>query len=306
MADTKPFIAVDVIPGYPFADQLNSCIALLKYVQGQLIAQWRVDIRVGSNRIVLYEAIKAINTFESILCLAAGGFGPQAEMLSRPLYESALVASWASHHPEDARWRYDLNERYLQWLHFVNRQEAGIYRDSGEPALLTDEERAKARQLFGQYGEKSWTGTTIRGLAIEFNELIEHAPSRKQFDAILNSTNKFVNWSIHSSGLGSWHLVSPGDPALGEDANNSYVTLGPSEVAIRDALTLGWNMFTMMLQIYHNHFGEVFGPDLSRLIYEVWVSFLNSETRASLGRNSPCPCRSGAKFKNCHQLMRGR
>jgi hypothetical protein len=137
-------------------------------------------------------------------------------------------------------------------------------------------------------------------LAAELKLANTDAPSQRHYSGYHDSINRFVNWSIHSSGLGYWHIMAQGDAALGEDPTMGYVTIGPSSAAVKDALLVGWNAYTLVLRVFDGHFNDPLGSEINKRLFDCWISFYDDGTRASLGRNTPCPCRSGAKFKNCH------
>ena len=160
-----PFADAVIVPGYPFRHELQACLGLLEFAKLRFAAHAFLPAE-GVNQVSVVEAVRATNAFGAILCLAAGGFGSQAEMLSRVVYESALVLSWASRHAEEAAERYELNRRLLERLHIEARNAAGIYAHTELPDL-SDSDRDKATQLFGRYGEKSWTGLSIRGLSAD-------------------------------------------------------------------------------------------------------------------------------------------
>ena len=57
----------------------------------------------------------------------------------------------------------------------------------------------------------------------------------------------------------------------------------------------------MTTNIYAQHYGEE-GPTLTPnnlgLVYENAIE--KNEDGKKIGRNDPCPCGSGKKYKNCH------
>jgi hypothetical protein len=52
--------------------------------------------------IIIAEGARATKIYAGALRLVAGGFGPQASMLNRSLFEGMAIAHWAHAHPDRA------------------------------------------------------------------------------------------------------------------------------------------------------------------------------------------------------------
>jgi len=286
--------------GFPFEREFAASYRLLQAVKRHMDDR-PADRREPADTIVYLETIRACNIYESILALCVDGYGPSAEMLLRPMWDAVTTTAWAHAHPVETDERYALHRKYLLRLYWAARAESGLYSDLGEPDELSPEEQRQAQELFGQYGQRSWTGVSMRQMATEFVESIDHGASRKHMEVHAAVVQPFVNWMLHSSGLGFWRLVAPSED-LPDGMNALWV--GPSERGVRDALDMGWNQFVMVLGVYEDHFGEDLSDQLKPLIYDVWASFKDPEVMRSLGRNDACPCRSGEKFKNCHGALK--
>lgn len=260
----------------------------------------RVDFKSIVDEVVQLEIHRALMTTESMSALALDGYGPQAEMLQRPAFEALVTAWWASNHPTETLERYPLDKEYLIDLWSKARHETGFYPDDIMPEPLTDEERREAVRRYGRHGELPWTGVRFHAMAEELvtSSANEDAQLGVHLRAYLGNVQRFTNWMLHSSGLNFWRVI----PLTGESAVT--ITLGPSDTAVLDALDMSWNLLLMAAGVYQDHFGVDFGPELEAQVFDTWSAFKGRDVVKALGRNDPCPCKSGWKFKECHGRLR--
>jgi hypothetical protein len=129
-------------------------------------------------------------------------------------------------------------------------------------------------------------------MAQEFAALAD-SPNDFPLANYLKLVHPFVNWMLHSSGLRFYRL-------LALEREGPTVTVGPSRVAIRDAIYVGWNLAVLVVDVFMDHFGLDPGDRFSRCVFDVWAAFKDPDLIKNLGRNDPCPCRSGLKYKTCH------
>jgi len=130
---------------HPFPRQLDACLSLLRRAKSKLSEGSRRRDRL--DEVVLIEIVRALNTCEAIVALAIDGYGPQGEMLLRPMFEAVVTGWWASQHPEETVGRYDLQGRYLLSLWATSQREAGLYGEVDMPDPLTEAELAEAIRL---------------------------------------------------------------------------------------------------------------------------------------------------------------
>lgn len=281
---------------YPFRRQAESSIKLLRAIKYNVPAQMNPG-NSASDEVVLIEFTRALNTFESIIALALDGYGPQGEMLLRPLFEATITLWWASNNPKIAYERYRLNRFYLLNLWAKARRDGGV-RDIGEPPPLLDEELEKAVRWFGQYGQLSWTGVKFRDLVDEFVSFLDHKGDAFHLKNYVTYIHPFINWMLHSSGLGFWRFLPPAE------TNLPTATLGPSDIAVLDCMNLAWNISVIAASTFSDHFGLDLLTKIKPTIFETWAAFQDPEVIKKIGRNDPCPCTSGLKFKLCHGMLR--
>lgn len=289
-----PFRPLNALPpsvGYPFQREFDACKRLLHLIKNEIL-EGRHELPRQVDLVIDLETVKAVNTFEAILHLSLDGFGMQAEMLLRPMFEAVVTSAWAQRHPDEVEERYPLHRDFLLDLWARARRESGLYQDIGAPVPLGPEDQARAIGWFGQFGQRNWTGHTFREMAQEFVE------SSERHDAFhlanyLKLVHPFVNWMLHSSGLNFYRLIAV-------EEGGPTATIGPSQVAIRDAMDMGWNLAVLAVGIFADHFALDAGDRFARSAFDVWAAFKDPAVMKHLGRNDPCPCKSGLKFKICH------
>jgi hypothetical protein len=294
----QPYRPLNLPPpsvAFPFASEFSACKKLLHMIKHEIFTG-RSDLPIQVDHVVLLETVKAINLFEAILHLSLDGFGRPSEMLLRPMFEAVVTASWARNHRSDVENRYPLHRQYLINLWAAARRESGLYGDIGAPDALSDADHRQAVAWFGQHGQRGWTGSTFRDMAEEFVSQAERHDA-VQFARYLKLVQPFVNWMLHSSGLTFYRMIS-------FEEEGPTVVIGPSDVGIRDSMDMGWNMAVIATGIYADHFGRELDREFSRTCFDVWAAFKGPEAMSRLGRNDPCPCHSGLKFKHCHDTLR--
>lgn len=262
----------------------------------QLQAAWDLYLAIGQEQplvgegpivhIVTSQMARVWRLYRSALSLAADGFGPEAELLARPMYETNLTTFWAARHPDEAADRFDLHLDYLYHL----AQEA--MPDGQEVVPMVAEERARAVKLFGKYGELPWSGKNVRQLDAEFQMFHGSGSTKPQpFEGFLGGVYRWLNWSLHASPMSLLRTTTV-------TSENRIFNVVPDELDVGDAIKYASDqaMFSMMIMALVNR--DVPSPKLKRCIFEVWRSI--NPTSYVTGRNDPCPCGSGEKYKMCH------
>lgn len=280
---------------HPLRTQIDACSALLRLIKAKVVG--RIDFESVADQVVAVECARAINTGEAIIALSLDGYGLQGEMLLRAMFEAIVTAHWASRHPDKTNERYPLNRKYLLQLWAAARRESGLYGDS-EPEPLSTEEEAQSRRLFGQYGELPWTGVRFHEMVKRFVDEFDDGTGGVHLRAYRTAIHPMINWSLHSSGLNFWRIMPLPSAGL------PTITLGPSDIGVRDALETAVNLLILCTGVHSDHFHVEFGPPLGKAVFDAWASFKGPEVIRQLGRNSPCPCKSGRKFKDCHDRLR--
>jgi len=287
----RPLNALDPETGYPYSAQFEACKRLLHTIKHDILeGRWELPSPV--DQVVHLDTCKAINLYEAILHLALDGFGLPAEMLLRPMFESVVTSWWATTHVYDTDRRFPLHRQYLTILWARARKNSGLYNDIGAPDPLSPQDLAQAESWFGRFGQRGWTGETFQDMAEQYVRASER-PTAIQLNRYLTLVHRYVNWMMHSTGLNYLRLMT-----FEEGVPTSVV--GPSPVGVLDAMDMSWNLAVLAIGQFAEHFSIELGNGFSKLIYDVWAAFKGPDLLHGIGRNDPCPCRAGMKFKTCH------
>jgi hypothetical protein len=128
---------------------------LLQWARGHS-GRWRVPDRRGVQLRTLLA--RATETFSAATHLTGEGYGRQAIMLARPLFEDLVLAAWTKW-VADPDWivsRLNEQSRYtaLLWNELIDKYPSLGARVS--QAEISSAERDRYKVLFGAYGELSW------------------------------------------------------------------------------------------------------------------------------------------------------
>ena len=80
---------------------------------------WRgrhIDGSQLADKVIAAESARSLKTYRASLDGAPGGFGPQAAMLNRALFEGMATACWACANPDLAAERFNQHERHNRAL----------------------------------------------------------------------------------------------------------------------------------------------------------------------------------------------
>jgi hypothetical protein len=274
---------------------------------------WTNRPRDGASEGKAYKAIlfaisaRATLTYRGILQLCRGGYTEQADMLTRSLFEDMAIALWVSlpdHHDEVGELLQAHNdfgrllaadslEQHADWL--------GPTFDIDDIELL-EKRRSEFEKLFGRYGDKSWIRKSLWEVLKEIEHLWEDEERRKQelwgYYALGHRIN---NQKLHSSALSLNQAAKKGSAEEG----NEVIRLGASpndeeQAMIRSLYGAIFTYGRITRLIIEETGGDVdafdtfYGNQLD-LAYKLAPS-----RRNKIGRNDPCPCGSGKKYKVCH------
>ena len=118
--------------------------------------------------IVAGEASKATKTYRAGLMLASGGFGPQAMMLGRSLFEAVLVSHWVVGHADEALQLFNQHDAYI---HLLWGEDVGAEGYDVRVPKISDDERTELTARFGRWGQKPWTRRTNYKLRMEVQHM---------------------------------------------------------------------------------------------------------------------------------------
>jgi hypothetical protein len=116
--------------------------------------------RVSPDEIIVMELSRSRKSYEARVDLARRGFGEQAAMINRSLFEGMAVAHWVHSHESEAMDRFNRAARLHDHLYIERVRNAG-WLDKEETASFKPLDKDDLRALqkdFGKYGEFMWTG----------------------------------------------------------------------------------------------------------------------------------------------------
>lgn len=137
---------------------------------------------------------RATLTYRAVMQLCRGGFGEQADMLNRSLFEDMTAAHWVSLHPQEAVERIEKHHQHSRvlWRRVIERRGLGE-----APDLGLDAETVRALDdLFGPHGSKPWLGINMWDLVCEIEGLWEEEP-REQLWLFYELAHRANNQKLH-------------------------------------------------------------------------------------------------------------
>ena len=231
-----------------YGPKLQACERLHSFAEGALYAWVGRSIDVESvDPIILAEGARSTKGYAGALRLVAGGFGPQASMLNRSLFEGMAIAHWAHAYPERAVELFRKHGRHSELLWGEALEKA----NPADPRTIgggTAEERAELGDLFGRYGTNLWTAhPNLYKLLPEIEDQWPAGPPREELWWYFRIVHRDNNQVLHSTALGLSGGVSRTTESLGLDA-------GPSDRYLDQALLGALWCYEQMLTLLWDHF----------------------------------------------------
>ena len=288
MTDSEPKPGIERAHGREIAASQR----LLDFARDLLIPWPGRKIDGGADLVVAAEIARSVKTARASLVLSRAGFGQQATMLNRSLFEGMLVAHWVHLNPEAAEERFANHEKYmrLRWRDTFLKYE---YEGADAIELIEGADRDELVGTFGEWGDKPWTGLSayrlVQAVRGEWDDggatLVEH------FDV----AQQHANMTLHSS---AWSLNGM---VTGHDADGVSFELGPSNENVIQAIYMSYWCLLNMLRLLMRRF-EIADAEFLELTERDSHAFahLSKAQRDATGRNDPCPCGSDVKYKKCH------
>jgi hypothetical protein len=259
----------------------------------QLEAGWEMYLAIGQEaqetgterirHIVFSLLVRVWRLYRAALALAADGFGPESESMSRAMYEANLTAFWAASNPAEAVERFNLHIDFISHLQHEAQPTDELV------APMDAVARNQAIKWFGRYGELPWSGRRVRELDADLRSAIETAP----LDGYVDTIHRWLNWSLHGSPMNLFRGVD-------HTSASRIFYVAPHEKDIADALTFGGSQVILSIAIMSLFNMTTPSQNLTKRIFEVWRSC--NPAAYETGRNDPCPCGSGKKYRQGHLL----
>lgn len=279
---------------HQFGGQISSCERLCAYGQG-LTKQWPGrPIEHPSDGIVFTLYARSLDTFASAILTARMGYGAQACMLNRSLFEDMIDAHWVHSNPDLAVKRYEDHFNHGRMLLSETVKRYPEQFDGAELPRFDEQDRDRLDRIYGPWGSKPWSGVNLheRVNAVEDQWLDE--ASRRTLHFFHDVAHRENNQVLHAS---SAHLNS----RVQADGETLTFQVGPNTELLDQALFGSFWIFSNTVGLMHDRFEIQVSERLKEEIFST-VEFvtLGEEQLRDVGRNDPCPCGSGHKFKRCH------
>jgi hypothetical protein len=280
--------------------ELAACVALRDFLL-EVVRPWggrSLDPERTEDALLAALMSRSSNTFWAAVELCQIGFGEQALMLNRSLFDDMVDAHWVTVDPTTAKARY---AEHLEHGQMIMYEALAKHPRLFEPDDIPDLDPARRKQLdgvFGEFGNKSWTGIAIHKRVDLIAHLWTDEVARDQLHFFRRVVHRMNNQRLHASAEALNRTLRR------SSESEAAFRLGPDGDGIGQALFGAWWTFTQILSLVLDHFE--FPPEvrerLAALFNESAPSFrtLSPEDVADVGRNDPCPCGSGKKYKRCH------
>lgn len=149
-SSTGPFKNCEFDPDVveAFRPAFEACEALLRFAVENRPSGPLTDDAAG--RLIFRTYARSSKTYNASFLLSGRGYGVQAGMLNRALYEDMVVAHWIKLNPVDAPEKYERNRRHLieQMRGALAKHGAGVEMEALPE--LTDGDRKAYAQEFGK------------------------------------------------------------------------------------------------------------------------------------------------------------
>lgn len=251
----------------------------------------------AGDRLVLLEIGRSTKTYRASIELARKGYGEQAAMLNRALFESMAVARWINANGDAAAERFPRALEFEDYLTVERLNNTGWLEPDEEIEVTLDEtDLAELRREFGPYNEKLWTGhDSIRALLDDIKDQFSDQ-SWTLVQNYLRTGHQENNQLLHSTVGGLRQaFVNLDDGRFG-------IWTGPSDAMVGRVLFSAHMIYQQTLTLTVERFSLADQDGLEALVARHRFAFrkLTDEELREVGRNDACPCGSGEKFKRCH------
>ena len=191
---------------------------------------------------------RSLNTYWAAVELARMGFGPQAAMLNRSLFEDMIDAHWITVEPKLAVQRLEEHHEHGRMLLADALRAEGVPWANKLPTF-DPEPRAALDEIFGKYGDRSWTGlgTYNRVMAVEHLwEPVEGGRGLLHFYRRL--VQRENNQILHLSAF------SMGEQVRERTDVDLALALGPSDQHVEKALIAAFDRFGQLISLVRDTF----------------------------------------------------
>ncbi len=282
---------VGVSSVHRFAPQLDLCERLLWTAWSQRPRPHRTM----SHATVYCLAIlgRSLEIYDAVLALARTGRSLPALMLDRALFEDMVAAFWLSH-PDNRESGVELIRDQEDHIVLLSND---VIRKYPDRVMLSPEEhkdlearRVEYNKVFGKHGQWTWFGDVYSAIAV-IAPLWERLGGEEE-DLRLHYAvvHTHINRRVHTTASSLTRSLGRYDQPRKID-----------DLEVKLALQAAFFCLDGLANLVFDETGADRAP-LHELEQESPVVFreLDHNNLSKVGRNEPCPCGSGKKFKHCH------
>lgn len=180
-----------------FAESFEACDALDAFSRSH-----RPKAAQGGSPVFTWTLARSSRTFVVVVHLCRIGYGPQASMLNRTLFEDMVYAHWAARYPSRSH-------RLMRWHEeYVKLRRIAVYKRNKVPHTMTPPNwDGKRRNRMGRlFRSGGWTGRSIPQMVKAVETMWGTEQERKRLhrmhDLIHQSNNTLMHHSSRSLSIG--------------------------------------------------------------------------------------------------------
>lgn len=182
---------------------------------------------------VNWTTARSYRTYLVVVHLCKCGYGLQAAMLNRTLFEDMIAAHWASKHPKAAATRMAEHDAYTATLRGEEYARHGIDKPSGDNLpTYTKKQRERLDRRYRR-GSSGWTGQSVPAMVKDVESLWS-APDRRLLRQMHDIAHRANNTLLHHSATSLSLGVTIREGADGE--HTTIFNVGPTRDFIVPAL----------------------------------------------------------------------
>jgi hypothetical protein len=278
-----------------FALELAACDELFAFAWERM-RPWRGrSLDPGADILMMAGAARGTKTFRASIDECRRGYAEQAAMLNRSLFEDMAVAHWIHANEAEAQALFEKAVAYDNHLVWRIREELDWNEPGDAAPQVSAEELAEMKRLFGSYGTNLWTGhASLRALLRDIQE--QWGEHRDQLWRFYDVAHRENNQTLHSTARSLVRTV------IGDRPEELTLSMGASTVHLSQGLHGAYWNYGQLYSVVAEHFGLPDRDRFAELFDDGNHAFhrISPDELRSVGRNDPCPCGRGEKFKRCH------
>lgn len=196
------------------ANALEELLKLNHDLRVTLLTKWQTHAfyrKEGKSWPLLYLAVQVANLHEAIELLVSKGFGREAGILLRSMFEATVNVIWIAQDPEArlgryAAYRYFAAEQYRDLGERLPSREGQSLEQQEQYEKESEQVRREAKKAKDQYGFRKgtyWSGKTLKEMAKEVGWLPRYEVIYKIYSDVMHSNIGSSQDFISSSDTGT-------------------------------------------------------------------------------------------------------